>query len=441
MRTFNGLLGIILISALGGSVADYLPATRAQDLSADQQLLVNIKAHIREELYRLPDYTCLESVARFHNQPARQHSKLEGMDTVRLEVVYSNHREWYGSPGDKNFSADNPFGFIGSGMIGTGAFAMIAHNIFEIAQITYQGREDLSGRSAVKYGFHLPRPALQIDLPGGSGTTGQEGFFWADPQSLDVIRVDARATEIPRYVPLIESRMLVNYGRAQLGGSSALLPQQADLHMLETTGTESYDRIDFTHCRAFSAQSAIHFEAVPHDDKPLPSPSPKTISAQGGVLEAVPPFLLVTVRLKTPITDKDAVGTLIEATISGDVRRKGKTVIPNGSLIRGRIRRLERYPNGRNDEFIVALEFTEVEMNGGPLRFYADLLKMDKRREVRPNLYEQVLVKSVAGVEGRTQTVTLPELPGVASFFVHGRTFTLNSGLEMVWRTTGLIRR
>ena len=187
MRTFNGLLGIILISALGGSVAYYLPATRAQDLSADQQLLVNIKAHIREELYRLPDYTCLESVARFHNQPARQHSKLEGMDTVRLEVVYSNHREWYGSPGVKNFSADNPFGFIGSGMIGTGAFAMIAHNIFEIAQITYQGREDLSGRSAVKYGFHLPRPALQIDLPGGSGTTGQEGFFWADRQSLDVI--------------------------------------------------------------------------------------------------------------------------------------------------------------------------------------------------------------------------------------------------------------
>jgi len=59
MRTFNGLLGIILISALGGSVAYYLPATRAQDLSADQQLLVNIKAHIREELYRLPDYTCL----------------------------------------------------------------------------------------------------------------------------------------------------------------------------------------------------------------------------------------------------------------------------------------------------------------------------------------------------------------------------------------------
>jgi hypothetical protein len=123
------------------------------------------------------------------------------------------------------------------------------------------------------------------------------------------------------------------------------------------------------------------------------------------------------------------------------VRRKGKTVIPNGSLVRGRIRRLERYPNGKNDEFIVALEFTEVEVNGGPLRFYADLLKMDKRREIRPNLSEQVLVRSVAGVEARTQTVTLPELPGVASFFVQGKTFTLPSEFGMVWRTRGLTRQ
>jgi hypothetical protein len=81
---------------------------------------------------------------------ARQHPKLERLDTVRLEVVYSNHREWYGSPSDKNFNVDNPLEFIGAGMIGTGVFAMIAHNVFEIAQITYQVREDLGGRSTVK---------------------------------------------------------------------------------------------------------------------------------------------------------------------------------------------------------------------------------------------------------------------------------------------------
>jgi hypothetical protein len=49
---------------------------------------------------------------------------LKPLDTVRLEIVYSNRREWYGSPGDRSFHADRPVEFIGSGMIGDGAFAI-----------------------------------------------------------------------------------------------------------------------------------------------------------------------------------------------------------------------------------------------------------------------------------------------------------------------------
>ena len=37
-----------------------------------------------------------------------------------------------------------------------------------------------------------------------------------------------------------------------------------------------------------------------------------------------------------------------------------------------------------------------------------------------PTFSEQVLVKTQTGVEARARMVTLPELPGVASFFVDG---------------------
>jgi len=47
-------------------------------------------------------------------------------------------------------------------------------------------------------------------------------------------------------------------------------------------------------------------------------------------------------------------------------------VIPDGSVVRGRIRRLERYQGG--GAFIVGLEFTEVEVRGRLLPFYADPL-------------------------------------------------------------------
>ena len=127
------------------------------------------------------------------------------------------------------------------------------------------------------------------------------------------------------------------------------------------------------------------------------------------------------------------------------MRRKGKIIVPNASVVRGRIRRLEQYQGG--GYFILGLEFTEVEANGRSLRFYADLMSiksMDRRLAIRQTLSEEVVVpfSSTGGPRHttRTDTITLPELPGVASFFVRGATFTLQNGFRMVWRTRGIIR-
>ncbi len=79
----------------------------AQGLSPELQLLERIKSHMRNELSKLPNYTCLETLARFQNE-SKPGGRLEPLDTVRLEIAYSNHREWFGAPGDRNFSSDNP---------------------------------------------------------------------------------------------------------------------------------------------------------------------------------------------------------------------------------------------------------------------------------------------------------------------------------------------
>jgi hypothetical protein len=138
------------------------------------------------------------------------------------------------------------------------------------------------------------------------------------------------------------------------------------------------------------------------------------------------------VQLTTSISDKDSVGTLIEGRVSGDVARRGKIAIPDGSVVHGRIRRLERYLGG--ESFIVGLEFTEVELPGGLVPFYADLLSMDKSSEIQPELSRRI---SVPGRGDAKETITLAELPGVASFFVKGA--NLPNGLHTVWRTRGPI--
>jgi hypothetical protein len=421
-------------------------AAPAQNLPPDVLLLARIKSHMRQELSHLPNYTCLETIARFHKEPDRRSKlpeQLKPLDTVRLEIIYSNHREWYASPGDRNLDADDPARFTGSGMIGTGAFGGGLSNIFEAAAIRYRGEESINGRTAAKYFFHLPRllKGLDISIPGGKGAVGEEGFFWADTTSLDLIRLESHATEIPPYLPLEEESMKVSYARTRIGEYNVLVAQQADLQMLQTSGVQSYDRLEFTHCHAFSAQSTLSFDPEPRDSKALAANAPAPLPALSVGSQAVPALLLVTVQLITPITYKDTVGSLIEGKISGDVLRKGKIVIPNGSVVRGRIRRLERYQNNGKGDFIVGLEFTDVEAIGGSMRFYADLLRMDHSPGIRPSLYEQVLVRNSAGeYSTKTETITLPELPGVASFFVHGLTFEIPGGLRTIWRTRGLVQ-
>src|SRR5580693_4497012 len=134
----------------------------AQGLAPEVLLLAHIRSHMRDELSRVTNYTCLETTARFHAGPgshSKAPSKMQPLDTVRLEIAYTNHREWYGSPGDRNFSDDDPVAFIGSGMIGNGFFAITLNNIFvsDMATFTYRGEEILGGRTATRFDFRLPR--------------------------------------------------------------------------------------------------------------------------------------------------------------------------------------------------------------------------------------------------------------------------------------------
>ena len=409
----------------------------AQDLAPEVLQLAQIKSHLREEITRLPNYTCLETISRFHREAARG-SKFLPLDAVRLEIVYSNGREWYGSPGDRNLSEENPVSFIGAGMIGNGIFAITLHNLFvaNVAMFTSHGEDSVDGHAELKYGFSLRRMlhGLQISVPGGSGTVGEEGFFWVDGRSLDLLRLDVRAAEIPEFLPLVSAEFKVTYARTRIAEFDTLLAQQADMHMQLTDGSEDYDRFEFTHCRAFHTDSVLQFDSMPFDPGRASPEAPRALVIPSKP-ETLPALLPVTVELTTPITSNDYVGKVIEGRIVGDVQRKGKVVIEDGARVRGRIRRLDRYAGG--ESFVVGLEFTEVRARGVPMRFYADLLKIEKRKGIRTVLREPVRLANRPEV---TDEIVLPELPGVASFFIEGKTFILPSSFRTVWRTRGLLR-
>jgi len=348
-------------------------------------MLAHINSHMREELANLPNYTCLETIARFHAEPR---GRLEPLDTVRLEILYSDRREWYGLPGDKSLSAEDPGRLTGTGMIGTGAFAIVLSNILAgLATITSRGEEAVEGRPAVKYDYHLSRflSRFEISVPGGRGIVGEEGSFWADPHSLDFIRLEAHASEIPTDLPLREASVNVQYARTRIGERNVLVPQQAELHMVRSKGEETFDRLAFTHCRAFSAESALSVDSDAERSAEASRPNTPSAPSAPADTSQIASGLVITVELTTPITERDAVGTPLRGRVIGDVRRKGKVVIPNGSVVRGRIRQLERDSPKGSSAFRVALEFTDLEASRG-------------RRLSTPTFCEWILAREFSGL-------------------------------------------
>src|SRR5207249_10846670 len=70
-----------------------------------------------------------------------------------------------------------------------------------------------------------------------------------------------------------------------------------------------------------------------------------------------------------PLRKRMWLGPRLRVESAATCAARGRSSIPNASVVRGRIRRLEHYQGG--GYFILGLEFTEVEANGRSLRFYA----------------------------------------------------------------------
>jgi hypothetical protein len=413
------------------------PVSHADDL------LARITAHTLQELNRLPDCTCLETLLREHKQPDDK-GPLRPLDTVRFEVLYSRGHELYASPDGQRWE-ENPAAFPAAGLVGTGPFALYLRAIFAVGETTFssRGNERLDGRPALRYDFQIPRSMNihHIKVPGGDGMVGIKGSFWADPVTLDLLRLEASAVEIPPELPVDFYKTSIHYERVRIGGRDVVLPQSGDLHMLEASGEENRDTLEFTHCRSFHTESTVSFGPVPSvpPDRP-PAAFSATVLSHPKTDETLPPGLDVTVALTTPVSEKSVVGTAIEGRVTHDVRSHGELLIPRNAVARGRIRRIDRFSDRSGDYLVVALEFIEIETTGSVVRFFADLT--DVQRLPGLDLRWSTSHRSATFVRNQrvvtTQQSFLPNLPGVGAFFIRAPYFTLPKGLDFFWKTRAL---
>ena len=416
----------------------------AQDLPPEVLTLARIRDRVREAVERMPDCTCVETVARFRKPAGKQ---LKPLDHAVLQILFSGGKELFAFPGDSHWEP-SPFAFVTGGMMSSGLFALHLKGIFLNNQsiIKYQGDESPTGRREARYDFNISRMAsgYRIQHADASGVVAMRGSFWADPETYDLHRLEFHADEIPPELLYADISTTIYYNRVRIGESDVLLPQTADVRTTEVDGEESRNLIEFTHCQGFHAESTLVFGAA-RDAASASGPAatpPQPAAAEG----TLPPDLPIVVALSTPLDDRAAVGALIQGKVVGGVTQKGKVLIPEGALVEGHVRRLERYSDA-GDYFIVALEFTRLETPGGNLRFYADLQDVDRREGVEMVFDNTTRVDrsgfqstgqriaNVAWDNASSERIWTHEIPGVGTFFVRGSSFSLPPGFKTMWKT------
>jgi hypothetical protein len=425
----------LLIAALSLAAQDLLPR--------EVLMLARIRDRVRQAIDRLPDCTCTETVARFRKLPGKE---LKPVDTVAFQVLFSGGKELFGWPGDVRWETE-PSRFVTGGMIGNGLFALHLRSIFLNNQsiIKFHGIEARAGHVEARYDFGISRMMSGYTLLHGSasGIMGMSGSFWADPETYEIRRVEFHGEDIPLELMVNEVSTSIDYQRVRVGSGDFLLPQTAELGTVDTDGEEDTDRIEFTHCQGFHTESSVNFGAA--DEKPAAAPAARLPAppAEG----ALPPELRVTVALTAPFDDHAAVGSLVEGKVVGSVAQKGKMLLPAGTPVKGRIRRLEHYSE-EGGYFILALEFMDIEMPDENLRFYAELQDIDRTNGAEMTLGDTQVQEGTAWKNAGLLPAPVPtwskttlvristrDVPGVGTFFVRGSHFQLPAGFKTVWKT------
>jgi hypothetical protein len=421
----------------------------AQDFAPGVLTLARIRARVRELVDRLPDCTCVETVTRFHKSAGKESKAL---DRVVLQILFSGGKELFASPGDTRWET-NPFAFLTSGMMGNGLFALHLRSVFVNNQsvIKYKGEESLAGRLAARYDFTISRmlSGYTVEHAGASAVVAMRGSFWADPETYDLRRLEIHADDIPFELLYADISTAIDYARVRIGESDFLLPQTADLRTAGADGEESRNLVEFTHCRKFSAESTVEFGAAGAAARAAgPAAALPKPPAEEGTLA---PELRIAVALSSALDDRAAVGSLVNGKVAESVMKKGKVLVPEGALVEGRIRRLERYSDA-GDYFIVALEFMRLEAPGGYLRFYADLQDIDRRNGAEMTLNTTHEEEGEIQAAGRglgqikwsnqhSMRISTQQVPGVGTFFVRGSRLSLPAGFKTVWKTQPYPRR
>lgn len=229
------------------------------------ELLGRIRRKMADNLAQLPNYTCRQTIDRMARRggPARP---FQPVDSTRFEVAFLDGREYYARPGQEQFNENDIRKMVPPGTIGNGNFAMHAKIVFDSGapEFTYVGEMKKHGRHVVRYDFRVPLERSPFVVRSGDlrRNVAYRGSFWADLETLDLVRLEVHVTEIPPELRLSAIHDAMEYRRTHIGNNDFLLPYRSELETEDSEGNAGHNYTKFDRCQEYVGTSVVQFGSI-----------------------------------------------------------------------------------------------------------------------------------------------------------------------------------
>ncbi|MBI3279182.1 MAG: hypothetical protein HYZ57_04995 [Acidobacteria bacterium] len=401
-----------------------------EEISPETQLLARVFERAQGNLARLPNYTCLQTIERsLRLSNARSFRPL---DRVRLEVALVDGRELFAWPGEGKFQDKQIGDIVSGGAIGNGDFALHAKSVFEsraVSGFSYAGERIREGRRTLRWDFRVPQfqSGYTIKVGERKAIVGYRGSFWVDAGTLDLIRLEVQADDIPAELQLLAAGNAVEYERVAIGDTTFLLPRLSELTMTDFRGTANRNQTTFSACRQYKGESVILF-TDPSDAATAAKPETRDFE--------LPADVTLVAALESRVEAASAaVGDPITAVLKQAVKLDGRVIAPKGARLRGRLTML-RLREAQPPSYVIGLQFHDLVFTGARAKVNAELQQlMTASGSVATSPRGWPSWKPFPLRELTNSTVA-----GSVLFARPGKVL-LDRGLTMVWRTVAVDER
>jgi hypothetical protein len=212
----------------------------------------------------LPDFICAETVRRY--EQFNQGWRLK--DTLTLQLTYFGHAEKYQLTAVDGAETLLAYERV-RGAWSRGEFGSMLLDVFapsSMAAFKWSNWTTLRHRPAYVLSFQIDAGNSRYSLSAGqydgrvvSAIVGEHGSVTIDRETKDVTRLDIEADSIPKHLPLAAASRALDYGPAEVGGRSFLLPLHAEVRMEPRDYPATRNQVEFTSYRKFTGEASISF--------------------------------------------------------------------------------------------------------------------------------------------------------------------------------------